>query len=124
MMYKKVYLCVFALAMMVGLFACDDNSVVDAYIKPVQTEYTIGADGGDVFVEFESNGMNKAYVENCEWITLLNLEASTKSGLPTSVQKVKFTVAANEGSEPRTGVVKGVCFAKEAAVKIIQEGKK
>ncbi|MDL2208383.1 hypothetical protein LJB97_02040 [Parabacteroides sp. OttesenSCG-928-O15] len=123
-MCKKLCAFFMVLSLTMGLFACDDESVVNAYIEPVQKEYTVGPEGGVVYVKFESNGMNKAYVENCDWIILDNLMASTKSDLPTSVQTVQFTVFSNEGSEPRTGVVKGVCFGKEAVVKIIQAGKK
>ncbi|MDH6311996.1 hypothetical protein M2137_000759 [Parabacteroides sp. PFB2-10] len=121
-MYKRVFAYFVILALTTGLFACDDESVIDAYIVPEQTEYTIGAEGGSISIKFDANILDHAYTEG-GWLRVNNISASTKSSLPSHIHNVTIEVDANTGSEVRTGLVKGVCFAKVSAVKIIQKGK-
>lgn len=89
----------FSLLSLLILWGCPNEPQEEDVLTPVKTEYTIGAEGGEISISFNTNlvySVNK----DADWLTIV-----TKATKAVELKTVVVKAAANPSTEPRQAKV-------------------
>ena len=113
---KKLFPIIATFCMLI-LWGCPEKEPVEEdVLTPVKTEYSIGADGGEIAISYKSN-LTCSVKSEASWITV---PTKTKT---VTIETVSIKIAANTSTEERVGKVNVSGGALSAAITIKQAGK-
>ena len=110
----------FPLAAVICLFVlwgCPKEQPEEPVLTPIQTSYTIGADGGSFDISFRTNQVCQIKSSAPSWLTV---DSPTKA-VTTKIFTAK--ASANSDENPRTANISITAGSLSATITITQEGR-
>lgn len=110
----------FPLAAVICLFVlwgCPKEQPEEPVLTPIQTSYTIGADGGSFDISFKSNQVCQIKSSAPSWLTV---DSPTKA---VTTKIFTATAAANSGEDARTANITITTGSLSATITITQDGR-